>query len=138
MDIWKRFISALPKCNQTRIYSKKKEQLAKGKPFGKSVVRVERTLRNLNLTMGELATVKNPFAQMGLLEPTPKPPPWEKPKVWSMFGDSINTRGLTAALALLPEQRRSKYRKYLNQKHQIWWQPEAIWAKWPQIAKSLQ
>jgi hypothetical protein len=96
------FYVGTSKGNQTRIYSKKKEQLAKGKPFGKSVVRVERTLRNLNLVVGELQKLKNP------------------------------------AMALLPEQRRSKYRKYLKQNQKVWWQPQAIWEKWPEVSKSLK
>jgi hypothetical protein len=124
--------------NQTRIYSKKKEQIAKGKPFGKSVVRVERTLRNLNLGISELQKLKNPFGQMALIEPSPMPPPWEKPKVWSMFQDSVNVRGLMPAMALLPERQRSKYRKYLKEAQKLWWQPEAIWAKWPEVSKSLK
>jgi hypothetical protein len=112
------FYFGTSKGNQTRIYSKKKEQLAKGKSFGKSVVRVERTLRNLNMTIADLHQLTNPFAKMVLTVQTPEPPQWEKPKVWSMFEDSVHVRGLTAALALLPEQRRSKYRKYLKQKSQ--------------------
>jgi hypothetical protein len=127
-----------PKSNQTRIYSKKKEQLAKGKPFGKSVVRVERTLRNLNLLVGELQKLKNPFGQMAMVEPSPLPPPWEKPKVWSMFQDSVNMRGLMPAMALLPEHRRSEYRKHLKQNQKVWWQPQAIWEKWPEVSKSLK
>jgi hypothetical protein len=58
------FYFATSKGNQTRIYSKKKEQLAKGKSFGKSVVRVERTLRNLNMTIAELHQLKAPFIKM--------------------------------------------------------------------------
>ena len=52
-----------------------------------------------------------------------------------MFGDSVQVRGLTAALALLPKERRLKYRAYLKSHPQPWWQPADLWEHWQEIVE---
>src|SRR5690606_23803462 len=99
--------------NQTSVYSKKKEQIAKGKTWdGKSVVRVERTLRNPNLMVNDLGKLKNPF-QVLVMSPHALTAPLDlepkKLQAWSMFIDSCAQRGAVAALALVPESRRAEY-----------------------------
>lgn len=128
-----------PKGNQTRVYSKKKEQLVKGHAFcGPSVVRVERMLRNPKIVaLKNLDQLDNPFVSMVMTIPLPGPPPGEKPNRWAMFEDSIKVRGLAAALALLPEDRRTMYRKHLKTQAHLMWDPAAIWSQWPGLLKDL-
>jgi len=128
------------KGNQTLVYNVKKKRLAKDQSWeGKSVTRVERRLRNPSPDkIEDIATLGNPFASMILAENMPPPPPWEKGWQWSMFEDSVKVRGLTAALALLPPERRAKYRAYLKEHQKPWWDPEAIWSNWPQALKVLK
>ena len=56
---------------------------------------------------------------------------------WMMFEDSVNVRGVTAALALLSEERRTRYRKHLKQHPHALWNPDAIWIKWPDMLNEL-
>jgi hypothetical protein len=120
--------------NYTAIYSVKKKRIAKGQPWtGKSVVRVERRLRYPSpKKLSDLAKLENPFAKMVLTTVMPQPPDPKKAWEWSMFEDSVNVRGLAKALALVPENRRKQYRDYLKQHPKPWWNPEAIWAQWPE------
>lgn len=126
------FRLGLPKGNQTLVYSVKQKRLAKGQVWaGKSVVRVERRLRNPpTKKLTDLEDLKNPFASMVLTEVMPPPPKSEKPWQWSMFEDSVHVRGLAQALALLPEDRRTKYRAHLKTHAKPWWHPDDIWLHW--------
>ena len=129
-----------PHGNQTRIYSKKKEQIAKNKNWNtESVVRVERTLRNQKgLTLKTLHKLSNPFKSMSLIDPLPDAPPNEKPYMWSLFRDSVKVRSLAPALALLPEKQRARYKKHLKTQFHPVWQPEAIWLNWHEALKALK
>ena len=120
-----------PGSNQTRIYSKSAEQKAKGLIVSQSAVRVERTLRNQHLKVHELIILKNPFDKLTFVTPMPSPPPGENEGKWSSFLDSVQVRGLSPALASLPEKRRSRYRKHLKQNPTSWWNPDTIWKNWP-------
>lgn len=126
------------KGHQTLVYNKKKEQLAKGKSWeGKSVVRIERCLRNPSTKkLTQLLSMPNPFAGMHMTQNMPPPPSDEKPASWSMFEDSVHVRGVSNALALLPVERRKKYRDYLKTHGKPWWDPEAIWSNWPEGVES--
>ena len=126
-----------PSSNQSRIYSKSAQQKAKGLTVLQSVVRVERTLRNLNLKVHELKNLNNAFGKLTFIYPMPPPPPGESENRWSRFQDSIQVRGLKDALAMLPEKRRTRYRKHLNQNPMSWWDPEAIWKNWPSALEPL-
>jgi hypothetical protein len=127
------------KGNQTRVYSKTKEQLAKGHTVcGPKLMRVERILRNPKIAMlKDLDQFENPFGSMVMTVPVPEPPPGEKPNVWAAFEDSIKVRGLTGALALLPEERRTRYRKHLKTQPHPMWDPDTIWSHWPGLLKDL-
>jgi hypothetical protein len=128
------------KGNQTLVYSVKAKRKKKGQPWtGSSVVRVERRLRNPKPhKLAELPKLTNPFAGLVLTTIMPGPPPGEKPWQWSMFEDTVNVRGLANALALLPEERRTKYRKHLKEHQHAWWDPSAIWGNWPETLNELQ
>ena len=123
--------------NQTKIYNKKKEQIAKGSKFDETVVRLERTLRNLKLAPSDLGKLSNPFAEMSLVDNLPAAPPEEKERLWSMFIDSVKVRGVVPALALLSPQRRSRYRKHLKAHPKSWWQPDLIWSDWAPLLEEL-
>lgn len=120
-----------------KIYSKSDEQCGKGNPMVNSVVRIEQTLRNLNLKVVELKKLTNPFSKIVLVEHCPVPPPWERAGRWIMFQDCVRVRGLTAALAQVPPARRTKYRKHIKQYQSQWWTPEAIWKGWPATVDDL-
>lgn len=57
--------------------------------------------------------------------------------VWELFKCAVQDNGLPAALALLPLERRTLYRKHFKAHNQPWWQPDAIWAKWPGMLEEL-
>ena len=126
--------------NQTSIYSRNKKRLAKGQSWsGEPEVRVERRLTNLKHQMvSSLPSLPNPFSAMQMTLNLPGPPPDGKAWEWLMFEDSVNVRGLCPALALLPEERRTKYRKHLAAHPQPWWNPDAIWAQWPAMLDELK
>lgn len=127
-----------PKGNQIRLYCKSDEQFAKGFAKGPALVRVEQTLRNLKMSPINLKKLSNPFAKMTLLKHCAPPPPGGNKSQWSMFQDSIQGRGLTAALALVPQARRTQYRKYLAHYEKIqWWSPNTIWEAWPQALQEV-
>jgi hypothetical protein len=126
--------------NQTSIYSRNKKRLAKGQSWsGEPEVRIERRLANLKQQkVSSLPSLSNPFTAMQITLNLPGPPPDGKAWEWSMFADSVKVRGLCAALALLPEERRTKYRKHLAAHPQPWWNPDAIWAQWPAMLDELK
>lgn len=132
-----------PQGNQTLVYSVKQKRLAKKQPWsGPSVVRIERRLRNPSpAKLPKLAALKNPFTDMALTT-MPGPPPDEgapsKARMWSVFEDSVKARGVRAALALVPKNRRAKYRAHLKQHPKPWWNPKAIWEKWPDVLDELK
>jgi hypothetical protein len=124
--------------NQIRIYCKSDEQAAKGHPMAYSVVRVEQTLVNLKSKVCELSQLPNPLKKMVMTEHCPVRPGWETSQRWAMFQDCVHARGLTAALALLPQKRRTDYRKYLAEHQALeWWNPDEIWKHWPHAVQEL-
>jgi hypothetical protein len=129
-----------PKGNSTVIYSKDQEQIAKGKPFfGPPTVRVERRLRHpAKKWLYQLPLLENPFAAATLTVSLPGTPPGEKMNQWIMFMDSVRVRGLTAALALLPQERRTRYRKWLKSQGHPVWDTDAIWSNWPKLLSDLK
>lgn len=132
-----------PNGNQTIVYSVKQKRLAKGQPHsGLSVVRIERRLRSPAVgTIAKLGALENPFAGIAIVSLIPNPPPNQTgsnaANQWSMFEDSVKLRGVRAALALIPEDRRAKYRAHLKSFPKPWWKPEAIWSHWPEAYEVL-
>ena len=127
------FVLGTKKGNQTLLYNKKAKRLSqKQKWLGKAAVRIERRLRHPTpYKLSSLHKLPNPFKAAKLLK-MPGPPALEKkPYMWSLFTDSVSVRGLTAALALLPAERRTAYRKHLELCEHELWAPDQIWAKWP-------
>jgi hypothetical protein len=122
-----------------RIYSQIAEQKSKGKSWaGAPVVRIERILGpRYKHTIPSLGELDNPFAKIMLTHPPPPCPAWEKSWQWAMFCDVVRVRGLPSALALLPEDRRQKYRAHLKLHKQGWWDPDAIWKLWPKAIGPL-
>ena len=71
----------------------------------------------------------------------PLAPPSEQVKmlyIWDLFRCTVEVKGLQAALAMLPEDKRTVYRKYLGAHGQPWWDPKAIWANWPVMLDELK
>jgi hypothetical protein len=128
--------------NQTKIYNRGKKRSDKGQKWqGPVTTRVERRLRPQGLKLATLLTLPNPFA--GIILPAsnlPAPPkePKNKTYLWTMFQDSAKARGLTGALNLLPEDKRTKYRVWLKLHPVPWWNPQVIWSHWPKYISDLQ
>lgn len=130
--------------NQTLIYDRGEKRKSKGQPFlGKVGVRVERRITKLgNSPVSKIASFKNPFATITLLEKIPPLPPVEatsKPakEHWQLFCDSVRVRQLTNALAVISDERRTIYRKHLKQHAAPWWNPDAIWTHWPVMLEEM-
>jgi hypothetical protein len=130
------------KGNQTKIYNRGKKRTDKGQKWhGPITTRIERRLRPQGLKLTALPTIPNPFA--GIILPAsnlPAPPkePASTSYLWTMFQDSIKSRGLAGALNLLPEARRTRYRAWLKQHPEPWWSPQVIWSHWPKYITDLR
>lgn len=130
------------KGNQTKIYDRGKKRIAKKQGWaGPPTTRIERRLRpGQPMSFAQLSTMPNPFANIQMIVPTvgcPPTIPKSREYVWTFFLDSAKVRGLSPALKLLPEERRTEYRKWLGKHPVSWWQPDAIWAHWPSVVEKL-
>jgi hypothetical protein len=127
--------------NQTKIYNRGKKRTDKGQKWpGPVTTRVERMLRPQGLPLTGLAAMKNPFAGIAVPANSIGPPPDEpetKGYLWTLFQDSIQVRGMEAALALLPEAKKATYRAWLKQHQVPWWDADAIWASWPEYIDNI-
>lgn len=125
--------------SQTLIYNKKAHRLAqKQKWDGKSTVRVERRLKNPpTKTLSMLPSMVNPFEVISLTDLQVAPPAEKKTWIWSLFKDSVATRGLPAALMMLPKEKRTLYRKHLELNPHSLWSPSLIWLNWSQHLDEL-
>jgi len=125
--------------NQTLIYDRGAKRAAKNQGWKNITgIRVERRLVGMKMfELSKLAELPNPFASMKLIETMAPPPAIDQTaegKVdwrWVMFCDSVQVRGLSGALALLPKERAQTYKKHLAAHQKSWWQPEQIWNHWP-------
>lgn len=128
--------------NQTRVYDRGKKRIALGQKWtGPPTTRVERRLRfQQPIPLAKLGLLPNPFSAMTMIVTQTAPPPDEvkAPYVWTLFLDSVSVRGLSTALKLLPAGKRTMYRKWLMQHPTSWWDPHAIWSKWPGVLKDLK
>ena len=128
------------KSNQTKIYDralkrKKAGQLDKADPC----TRIERVKTGLNLKVGELEKLQNPFSHVKFVSVPAIPPSTEaKDYVWTLFTDSVAQRGLDPALKLLPQAKKTAYRSYLAGHKHDWWLPGVIWNWWPNVLGELK
>ncbi|KIN79624.1 hypothetical protein Z950_158 [Sulfitobacter mediterraneus KCTC 32188] len=128
------------KSNQTVIYDRAAKRKKLGQ-FEKAIpcTRIERKKTSLNLKVHELGKLTNPFAHVKFVNVPAAPPPFElKEYLWVLFTDAVAQRGLDPALKLLPQAKRTKYRKYLADQKHSWWMPDIIWSSWPNVLSSLK
>lgn len=121
------------KGNFTQVYNKSAQLAAKGMPQpGLRTVRVERRMKGLKKKLMALAELPNPFKGMFLYSEMPGCPPGEVKQdyIWQLFKDSVEKRGLELALALLPKNKRTMYRKHFADSKPAWWDPDTIWKDW--------
>lgn len=131
------------KGNQTKVYDRGKKRIAKGQGWtGPPTTRIERRLRLTKaMPLSQLPSMANPFAHLQMIVPTvgcPSTMAKSKEYEWTLFLDSVQVRGLSSALKLLPEERRTTYRKWLEKHPVPWWQPDAIWSHWPSVLDNLE
>ena len=131
-----------PAGNHTAIYDRKTKRIAQGKSWiGKEGMRIERRMKPPSIAkLTDLVKLPNPFKSMRLVS-MPTAPPAEQTKmlyVWDLFRRAADAEGLVGALALLPEEKRTLYRKHLDANTQPWWNPDAIWKNWPKMLDELK
>jgi hypothetical protein len=131
-----------PNGNHTAVYDRKEKRIAQNKSWhGKEGIRIERRIKSPPISkLTDLPILPNPFSSMMMVS-LPKAPPSEQSKmlyVWDLFRRAADAQGLTAALALLPVEKRTLYRKHLDAHKQPWWDPEAIWSNWPVMLDELK
>lgn len=126
--------------NHIQIYDRGAKRKAKGQPHaGKEGVRVECRLRYLKLPIEDLSQLSCPFGRLTPVHAYCDCPPFEKKLyLWQFFLDSVSLRGLPAALKLLPEQKRTRYREFLKQNVIEQWDLEGIWSQWQQVLGELR
>jgi hypothetical protein len=126
-----------PKSNQTAIYDRSKKRAAKGQEMP-PCLRIERRLKPSGMKLTSLPTMKNPLDGTKLSIALPAAPNPAKEKEWSMFSDSVETRGLSAALSLLPKDRRAVYKKHIDAHLLPAWSPKEIWEGWQPMLDELK
>lgn len=128
------------KGNYTAIYNRKAKRIAQKKPWkGKAGIRVERRLKNQKLWLKDIDNLACPFANLqGISRQLDRPKFEKKAYFWEYFKDSLSARGLPAALALLPQGKRTQYRKYLKTKAPSLWDFDEIWSRWKVPASALR
>jgi hypothetical protein len=126
-----------PKGNQTAIYDRSKKR-AKKKQEVPQGLRIEHRGKTGSMKLSNLPTMKNPLAGTKLFVALPGPQNPAKEKEWSMFSDSVEKRGLSAALALLPKDRRAAYKKHINAHQLSAWNPDEIWKGWQPMLDEMK
>ena len=130
-----------PKGSHTQLYNKTLEQKKKrGVELpGPQITRIERRLKNgVCKTLSALEALPNPFDGIVLTTSLPQAPEQGPAYVWPLFCDSVAQRGLDQAVKLLPKEKKTAYRQQFQKAAPPWWDPEAIWAKWPEALKALK
>ena len=116
-----------------------KRQAKKQSSAGKKGVRIECRKRYLQMSLSSLHKLACPFEKFLPVKAYPSCPRFEKKRyLWQFFKDSVAQRGAPAALALLPQAKRTKYRAYLKQNAIRQWDLEAIWSEWPKVLNDLE
>ncbi len=127
------------KGNHTQIYNRKAKRVAQGKQgAGKDGVRVERRLKNQQVPLLDLPSLANPFASLSLVARHPSKPQMEgKEYIWRLFLNAAEHMTLSAALDLLPVEKRTAYRSHFKAQAMAWWNVDAIWEQWPAMLQEL-
>jgi hypothetical protein len=128
------------KGNCTMIYNRRAKRVAQGKPWaGKTGIRVERRLRSPGISVSSLPELAFPFTGLCPIQKlVGKPAIEKKAYFWEFFIRSAESIGLAAALALLPTNKRTGYRKFIQQNCATWWKPEEIWPRWQSTLSDLK
>lgn len=128
------------KSNQTVVYDRGAKRKTQGQvDKAGPCTRIERKKSGLNLKVHELGKLSNPFSHVKFIDiPAISPPDEAKEYLWTLFTDAVAQRGLDPALKLLPQAKRSAYRKYLAAQKKSWWMPTTIWQSWPKVLDDLK
>lgn len=126
-----------PKSSQTVIYDRSKKRAGLSQTVAQSV-RVERRMKpNGQMKLSSLPSITNPFTGMRMSIALPAPPKSAKENEWALFSDSVEKRGLPAALALLPKDRAKAYKAHVLTQELPEWTPEVIWQGWLPMLEEL-
>lgn len=128
------------KSNQTVVYDRGAKRAEQGdKAKSGDCTRIERKKSGVNLKLHELGALPNPFTHVKFVDVPANPPPSEaKAYQWALFTDAVAQRGLDPALKLLPQAKRTAYRKYIADNTRPWWMPNFIWYGWPKVLAELK
>lgn len=130
------------KGNQLTVYSKSAQMAENKTPLPGPVVRIERRLKNLGMSLSQLAGLENPFFKFSIVSTPPGPPPGEdtpqKRYIWTVFLDAVARRTLGPALKLLTQSKMTVYRKHFKGYEQPWWDSEHVWAQWPETLVKMR
>ncbi|MGR3481947.1 hypothetical protein [Salipiger marinus] len=128
------------KSSQTVVYDRAAKRQKKGQDEKAGpCTRIERKKSSLNLCVHQLGELTNPFSHIKFVAVPAVPPPDEaKEYLWTLFTDAVAQRGLDPALKMLPQAKRTAYRKYLAAQKKDWWLPGAIWLSWPSVLEDLK
>lgn len=126
--------------NCTMIYDRAAKRSAQGKAWqGKKGIRVEKRLRNPGIFLRDLSKLSWPLAGLHMVKMIPGPPACEpKSYIWQYFLAKAEQAGMAAALALLPEAKRTKYRKHLKQQALPLLDEKLIWPRWANTLAELK
>ena len=119
------------KSNQTVVYDRAAKRRKQGQDEKAGpCTRIERKKSSLNLRVHELGKLTNRFSHVKFVSVPAVPPSSEaKEYLWTLFTDSVAQRGLDPALKLLPQAKRTAYRKHLAAQKKAWWLPDVIWKR---------
>lgn len=128
------------KSNQTVIYDRAAKRMKQGQEDKAGpCTRIERKKSSPNLYLRDLRKLKNPFSHVKFVAvPAIAPPKEAKDYLWTMFTDAVAQRGLDPALKLLPQAKRTIYRKHLAGSSKNWWMPNVIWQSWPSVLDDVK
>lgn len=129
-----------PTGNHTLIYDRKAKRVAKKKDWkGKVGLRVERRLLNPNIMLKEIESLDCPFQELAAVSRHIEKPDFEKKAyIWDFVMDACEVRGLSAALARLPQDKRTAYRKYLKSAKASLWELDTVWLQWAKVSSMLE
>jgi len=126
---------------QIKIYDKRAEQRARIKDLSglninsSPLVRIEIKLKSLDQSIMDLIALPNPFRPITIsrFDSLERGASVEE----SMFIDSVRYRGAVDAIARLPRKERSRYRAFVRDRNEPWWNPEKLWETWPAPLQSF-